>query len=60
VRREYAELLTVAEVAEMARLSVGTLRWWRSVGAGGPPARSTDEPMSKSGWTKRSELGDGS
>jgi excisionase family DNA binding protein len=38
VRREYAELLTVAEVAEMTRLSVGTLRWWRSVGAGGPPS----------------------
>ena len=22
----------------MTRLSVGTLRWWRSVGAGGPPS----------------------
>ncbi len=30
------ELLTVAEVAAMTRLSVGTLRWWRSAGAGGP------------------------
>lgn len=31
-----SEFLTVAEVAEMTRLSVGTLRYWRTVGIGGP------------------------
>jgi excisionase family DNA binding protein len=36
VGHKHAELLTVAEVAEMTRLSVGTLRWWRAVGEGGP------------------------
>lgn len=36
--QKHRELLTVAEVSEMTRLSVGTLRWWRSVGAGGPPS----------------------
>ncbi len=35
-RQQDGELLTVAEVAEMTRLSVGTLRYRRSVGAGGP------------------------
>jgi DNA-binding transcriptional MerR regulator len=30
------ELLTVAEVAEMTRLSASTLRYWRYAGAGGP------------------------
>jgi excisionase family DNA binding protein len=34
VGQKHRELLTVAEVSEMTRLSVGTLRWW--VGAGGP------------------------
>lgn len=34
--QSHSDFLTVAEVAEMTRLSVGTLRWWRSVGAGGP------------------------
>jgi len=32
----YGELLTVAEVAAMTRLSEGTSRYWRSVGADGP------------------------
>jgi excisionase family DNA binding protein len=32
------ELLTVAEVAAMTRLSVGTLRYWRHIGSGGPPS----------------------
>ena len=32
------EMLTVAEVAAMTRLSVGTLRYWRHVGSGGPPS----------------------
>jgi DNA-binding transcriptional MerR regulator len=32
------ELLTVADVAVMTRLSVGTLRYWRHTGAGGPPS----------------------
>jgi predicted DNA-binding transcriptional regulator AlpA len=31
-----AELLAVADVAAMTRLSVGTLRYWRHVGSGGP------------------------
>ncbi|OBG76438.1 MULTISPECIES: AlpA family transcriptional regulator [unclassified Mycobacterium] len=31
-----SELLTVNEVAEMTRLTPATLRWWRSVGHGGP------------------------
>ena len=31
VGQQHGELLTVAEVAEMTRLSVGTLRWWRAV-----------------------------
>jgi predicted DNA-binding transcriptional regulator AlpA len=30
------ELLTVAEVAEMTRLSASSLRYWRYAGAGGP------------------------
>ncbi|MGB8390722.1 helix-turn-helix domain-containing protein [Mycobacterium sp.] len=34
--QQHGELLNVAEVAKMTRLSVGTLRYWRSVGAGGP------------------------
>jgi excisionase family DNA binding protein len=33
-----AELLTVADVAAMTRLSVGTLRNWRHTGSGGPPS----------------------
>jgi excisionase family DNA binding protein len=33
---KHGELLTVAEVAEMTRLSVGTLRYWRHAGTGGP------------------------
>ncbi|CAM3139439.1 helix-turn-helix transcriptional regulator [Mycobacterium simiae] len=32
------ELLTMAEVAAMTRLSVGTLRYWRHIGSGGPPS----------------------
>ena len=32
------ELLTVADVAAMTRLSVGTLRYWRHTGSGGPPS----------------------
>lgn len=32
------ELLTVAEVAAMTRLAVGTLRYWRHAGSGGPPS----------------------
>ncbi|CAN5175895.1 hypothetical protein BH18ACT9_BH18ACT9_05330 [soil metagenome] len=28
------ELLTIAEVAEMLRVPVGTLRYWRHLGAG--------------------------
>jgi excisionase family DNA binding protein len=36
IGQKHGELLTVAEVAEMTRLSVGTLRWWRAVGEGGP------------------------
>jgi excisionase family DNA binding protein len=32
------ELLTVADVAAMTRLSVGTLRYWRHTGLGGPPS----------------------
>jgi predicted DNA-binding transcriptional regulator AlpA len=31
-----SELLTLAEVAAMTRLSVGTLRYWRHAGSGGP------------------------
>ena len=30
------KLLTVADVAEMTRLSAGTLRYWRALGEGGP------------------------
>jgi excisionase family DNA binding protein len=33
-----AELLTVADVAAMTRLAVGTLRYWRHTGSGGPPS----------------------
>jgi excisionase family DNA binding protein len=33
-----AELLTVADVAAMTRLSVGTLRYWRHTCSGGPPS----------------------
>jgi excisionase family DNA binding protein len=32
----HGELLTTAEVAEMTRLSVSTLRYWRHAGTGGP------------------------
>jgi excisionase family DNA binding protein len=32
------ELLTVADVAAMTRLSAGTLRYWRHTGSGGPPS----------------------
>nr|WP_255396406.1 helix-turn-helix domain-containing protein [Mycobacterium sp. E735] len=32
------EFLTVADVAAMTRLSVGTLRYWRHSGSGGPPS----------------------
>jgi predicted DNA-binding transcriptional regulator AlpA len=32
------ELLTLAEVAAMARLSEATLRYWRYAGSGGPPS----------------------
>lgn len=35
-QRRDAELLTVAEVAAMTRLSEGTLRYWRYAGSGGP------------------------
>jgi excisionase family DNA binding protein len=33
-----SEFLTVADVAAMTRLSVGTLRYWRHCGSGGPPS----------------------
>ena len=33
-----AEFFTVAEVAAMTRLSIGTLRYWRHIGSGGPPS----------------------
>jgi predicted DNA-binding transcriptional regulator AlpA len=36
--RPDGELLTVADVAAMTRLSVGTLRYWRHTGSGGPPS----------------------
>jgi predicted DNA-binding transcriptional regulator AlpA len=36
VGQKHGELLTVAEVAEMTRMSVGTLPWWRALGEGGP------------------------
>jgi excisionase family DNA binding protein len=36
VEQKHGELLTVAEVAEPTRLSVGTLRYWRHAGTGGP------------------------
>jgi predicted DNA-binding transcriptional regulator AlpA len=35
-RQQHGELLTVAEVAAMTRLSEGTLRYWRYAGSGGP------------------------
>jgi DNA-binding transcriptional MerR regulator len=35
-RQQTGELLTVADVAEMTRLSAGTLRYWRALGEGGP------------------------
>nr|WP_272897034.1 helix-turn-helix domain-containing protein [Mycolicibacterium tusciae] len=31
-------MLTVADVAAMTRMSVGTLRYWRHTGSGGPPS----------------------
>ena len=34
--QQRGELLTVADVAEMTRLSAATLRYWRAVGEGGP------------------------
>jgi hypothetical protein len=34
--QQTGELLTVADVAEMTRLSAGTLRYWRALGKGGP------------------------
>ena len=34
--QQTGELLTVADVAEMTRLSAGTLRYWRALGEGGP------------------------
>jgi predicted DNA-binding transcriptional regulator AlpA len=34
--QETAELLTVADVAEMTRLSAGTFRYWAALGEGGP------------------------
>jgi predicted DNA-binding transcriptional regulator AlpA len=33
---KHGEILTTAEVAEMTRLSVATLRYWRHAGTGGP------------------------
>jgi excisionase family DNA binding protein len=36
--QQTGELLTVADVAEMTRLSAGTLRYWRALGEGGPPS----------------------
>jgi len=38
------ELLTVADVAAMTRLSVGTLRYWRHIGSGGRPRSSSPQP----------------
>jgi predicted DNA-binding transcriptional regulator AlpA len=34
--QQTGELLTVADVAEMTRLSAGMLRYWRALGEGGP------------------------
>jgi DNA-binding transcriptional MerR regulator len=34
--QSHSEFLTVAEVAEMTRISAATLRYWRAVGTGGP------------------------
>ena len=34
--QQTGEFLTVADVAEMTRLSAGTLRYWRALGEGGP------------------------
>jgi excisionase family DNA binding protein len=36
VGHQHGELLTVAEVAEMMRLSASTVRYWRYAGTGGP------------------------
>jgi DNA-binding transcriptional MerR regulator len=36
--QQTGEPLTVADVAEMTRLSAGTLRYWRALGEGGPPS----------------------
>ena len=36
--QQHSELLTVAEVAAMTRLSESTLRYWRHAGSGGPPS----------------------
>jgi excisionase family DNA binding protein len=36
VEQKHGELLTVAEVAELTRLSASTLRYWRHAGTGGP------------------------
>ncbi len=34
---KHDELLTVGEVAEMTRVDMGTLRWWRSIDDGRGP-----------------------
>ncbi len=36
--QQTAELLTVTDVAEITRLSAGTLRYWRALEEGGPPS----------------------
>jgi excisionase family DNA binding protein len=36
IERDLLELLTIEEVAELTRLPVATLRWYRATGKGGP------------------------
>lgn len=56
---KHGELLTVAEVAEMTRLSVGTLRYWRFAGSGGPQSIKLGRRLMyrradvESGWKRR-------
>lgn len=41
------EMLTVADVAAMTRLSMGTLRYWRHAGSGAPPSGSRKPRVSR-------------
>jgi DNA-binding transcriptional MerR regulator len=43
--QQTGELLTVADVAEMTRLSAGTLRYWRALGEGGPASFKLGRPV---------------